>query len=253
MEALIRKFGGEPFVAPSMREVPLGDNPDAIEVGQQLLGGGVDVFVFLTGVGASAMLNAMVSRFDKDRLIAAIDACRVCLRGPKPAVVMRQWGVHIDVRAPEPNTSTELLAAMDEAGIPSEGDRLVLQEYGEPNKDLAAELAKRGARVRSLCVYKWALPEDTGPLEQAVAGVAASDFDVFLVTSAQQIRHALQVARKQGLEDQFRAGLEGLSVGSIGPTATEALQCEGIRVDVEPEHPKMGPLVRAALAGEPTT
>jgi uroporphyrinogen-III synthase len=35
-------------------------------------------------------------------------------------------------------------------------------------------------------------------------------------------------------------------VASIGPVASEALRHEGVRVDFEPSHPKMGFLVKEA-------
>lgn len=44
---LIRTYGGEPFVVPSMREVPLESNTQALEFADQLMAGKVDVVVFL--------------------------------------------------------------------------------------------------------------------------------------------------------------------------------------------------------------
>jgi uroporphyrinogen-III synthase len=35
-------------------------------------------------------------------------------------------------------------------------------------------------------------------------------------------------------------------VASIGPVCSEAIRAEGLAPDVEPEHPKMGHLVKAA-------
>ena len=43
MERLIRNQGGEPFVAPSMREVPLSDNPQAFEFAERLFRGEFDI------------------------------------------------------------------------------------------------------------------------------------------------------------------------------------------------------------------
>ena len=51
IETLIRKQGGEPFVAPSMRETPLEENAEAIRFAESLLNGEFDAVILLTGVG----------------------------------------------------------------------------------------------------------------------------------------------------------------------------------------------------------
>src|SRR5438132_1055504 len=51
MAELIRKQGGEPVSAPSMREVPLSENDAARAFAEELLAGKIDAVVFFTGVG----------------------------------------------------------------------------------------------------------------------------------------------------------------------------------------------------------
>jgi len=46
--------------------------------------------------------------------------------------------------------------------------------------------------------------------------------------------------------DRLRDALGAIVVGSIGPICSDALARRGVRVDFEPEHPKMGHLVLAA-------
>ena len=122
-----------------------------------------------------------------------------------------------------------------------------MQEYGEVNEALYAALRRRGALVTPVTVYRWALPEDTGPLQAAVSEAATAPFDLLLFTSAQQVRHVLQVAAGLGLEDAWRAASARSVVASIGPTCSEALREAGLKVDLEPSHPKMGTLVREAV------
>ncbi len=51
IKTLIERFGGVPVTAPSMRELPLEDNRQALHFAQGLLAGDFDVVIFLTGVG----------------------------------------------------------------------------------------------------------------------------------------------------------------------------------------------------------
>src|SRR5262249_61065150 len=44
---LIERNGGLAMVAPAMREIPLGDNPAALEFADRLLAGQIDIAIFL--------------------------------------------------------------------------------------------------------------------------------------------------------------------------------------------------------------
>ena len=61
IERLIRAQGGVPFVAPSMREVPLENNPQAFAFAERLFRGEFDMVILLTGVG-SRLLNQVIDR-----------------------------------------------------------------------------------------------------------------------------------------------------------------------------------------------
>ena len=250
MAALIRKQGGDPFVAPSMRELPLAEQPAALAFARALAAGEVDALVCLTGVGTRALVEAVEPELPRDRLIALLATTTLVARGPKPVAALRELGLAPAVTVPEPNTWRELLAAIDRA-FPVAGKRVVVQEYGVSNPELLAGLRDRGAIVTPVAVYRWALPSDLEPLREAIRRVAAREVDVALFTSATQLAHVLQVAETLGLRDAAVAGLGGAIIGSIGPVCTVALREAGIAVDLEPSHPKMGVLVTETLRSAP--
>jgi len=244
MQSLIERLGGHAVVAPSMREIPLEQNAAALTFGDRLRTGGVDVMVFLTGVGARALAEVLALQMTLPQLVDALRDCVVVVRGPKPAVVMREWGVRIDVQVPEPNTWRELLDAIARHGSVA-GRVVAVQEYGIPNPDLYQGLQELGAQVVPVPVYRWELPEDTQPLRKAIRGIVAGDYDVLLFTSAQQWRHVEQVAREEVGDEAFLAAARKCVIASIGPTASETLLAAGLPPDIEPAHPKMGHLVVA--------
>jgi uroporphyrinogen-III synthase len=246
MRSLIERHGGVPTVAPSMREIPLSENQSALSFGDELLAGQIDVVVFLTGVGATALLEALCTRWPRDEILAAFGRTTIVVRGPKPTVVVREWGLNVDHRAPEPNTWHELLDTLV-AEVPLVGTRIAIQEYGKSSDELYQELAQRGAIVQAVPVYRWDLPEDTQPLKAAIHQTIAGAFDVLLFTSAQQFHNLMSVADESGSGADWLQAARRCVVGSIGPTATETLQGGGLPVDLEPSHPKMGPLVRETL------
>ena len=255
IDKLGRPIGADPFVAPSMQEVPLDECPEVHAFGEALFDGRVDAIVFLTGVGAEALLARLEPIRGRDETLRRLDGLRVFIRGPKPAAVLKKWGTHVDVRAPEPNTWEDLVAAIDAAGCDLAGLTVAVQEYGQPNAALHAALRARGATVISVPVYRWQLPDDTGPLERAAAGLMDDRFAMLLLTSAQQIRHLIAVAERTHAADAFAAALGRVPIASIGPTATQTLNELGLEPVMEPSHPKMGHLVREAVAwlgGQPS-
>ncbi|MFN3650697.1 MAG: uroporphyrinogen decarboxylase [Armatimonadota bacterium] len=254
MESILRSYGGEPLVAPSMRELPLDENAEAFAFAEKLLAGEIDAVIFLTGVGAQALVQALESRYSRDEIVDALSGVTTVARGPKPVKALRELGVPVGLTVPEPNTWREILETLESEprGIDLKGARIAVQEYGLPNDALTDGLRERGAEVTTVRVYRWALPEDLEPLRDAIRELAEGRAQVLLFTSSNQATHLLQVAAEMGLEAPLRDALDRIVVGSIGPTCTETLTQYGIPVDVEPEHPRMGHLVRetAERAGE---
>jgi uroporphyrinogen decarboxylase len=138
-----------------------------------------------------------------------------------------------------------LLVTLD-AQLPVANLVVGLQEYGVTNPSLIAGLEARGAKVDSVRVYDWALPEDTGPLEANLQRIIRGEADVVLFTSANQAHNLVKLADDAGQLDALRAGFRHSAVVSVGPTTSDALRLHEIPIDLEPKHPKMGSLVQAA-------
>jgi uroporphyrinogen-III synthase len=248
MAKLIASYGGEAAIAPSMREVPLETNTEALAFAKKLLAGQIDMVIFLTGVGTRALARVVETIHPLEEYLAALRKIAVIARGPKPVAVLREWNVPITLAAPEPNTWREILRALDDnaASLPLKGRRVAVQEYGVSNADLLAGLAERGAQITSVPVYEWALPEDTEPLRAAVSAIARKKIDVILLTTGTQVDHLLQIAAEMEQEEALRRALPQMMIASIGPTTSERLREHGIEPDMEPSHPKMGFLVSEA-------
>ncbi len=128
-------------------------------------------------------------------------------RGPKPSTALRELGARIDFQVPEPNTWRETLALLD-ARLPVAGLRVAVQEYGKPVPELTEGLEERGASVTGVPIYRWALPEDTGPLRAALAAIVERRIGAALFTAAQQVEHVLEIAAAAGIEQDVRALLQ---------------------------------------------
>ncbi|HET7215801.1 MAG TPA: uroporphyrinogen-III synthase [Terriglobia bacterium] len=245
---LIASNGGVPIVAPSTREVADAPHDDELQLVRGIVAGDYDLIIFMTGVGARAFIDAAATEVPREEFLSALRKTRVIVRGMKPAGVMREFDIPIWLNAPEPNTWREIVQVLDEnsATVPLRGLRIGVQEHGAPSSEMYEALRGRGALVFAAHVYRWELPEDTGPLQDAVRSVCASKVDVVMFTSSVQLAHALKIAAEINLEREFIAGLKRAVVASIGPVASAALRQNGVMVDLEPSHPKMGFLVKEA-------
>lgn len=248
LAALISTYGGQPLVAPALREVPLESNTEALDFAAALLRDEFDIVIFLTGVGTRALTDVVARAHSREAFVAALGRTRVVARGPKPLAVLRELQVPVWVSAPEPNTWRELLAALDAhaAERPLAGARVAVQEYGVSNVELLEALRARGARVARVPVYRWALPEDVAPLKAAVAALARGEVDVAVFTTGVQVVHLWQIAKELRLDADIRRQLGRAVIASIGPTTSEELRRHGLTADLEPSHPKLGVLVREA-------
>ncbi len=244
MARLIEKSHGVPVRAPSLREVPLTDQNEALAFAERLIAGECDVLVLTTGVGFNTLFDAMRLTHSLDDLVDALSRCQIACRGPKPVRAIRIHGLKPAVIAPEPNTSATLLGAI-ERQLPVSGRRVCVQEYGAPTPELTDGLTQLGAHVRTVAVYGWQLPADVEPLRRAAQRLAERSVDVVMFTSAKQIEHLLQMASELGIEEQVRTALDSHTVVcSIGPVTSDALRRLAVVVDTEPDHPKMGHLVQ---------
>jgi uroporphyrinogen-III synthase len=243
---LIMNYGGAPVVAPALREVPLESNDQVLVFAEDVIRQRFDVVVLMTGVGVRLMMKVVAPVLGQETFVQALARTRVLARGPKPVAALREIGLTPWATVPSPNTWRELLATLDGRRDEAPLGRacVAVQEYGSPNPDLVDGLTARGADVITVPTYRWSMPEDVAPLRRAVWAIVRHEIDVVILTAGIQLVHLLRVAADMELEAAARRGLERAVVASIGPMTSEELRRQGLPIDFEPSHPKMGFLVK---------
>lgn len=244
---LIKTYGGEPFVVPAMREIPLESNVAALDFAASVIAGNIDLVVFFTGQGVRALMQIVATQYAPEDFLKALRRIRIAARGPKPQAALRELNIPVSVVAPEPATWREMLQAIQqEYGETLSELRVAVQEYGASNPEFLSTLSDLSHEVVKVPVYQWALPEDLQPLRESVLAIANGGVDVILFMTAVQVIHLFQVAEQMSCVEELRSGLEAMVVISIGPTTTEELLLYQIKPDFEPSRPKMGFMVNEA-------
>jgi uroporphyrinogen-III synthase len=247
---LIAKRGGMPLLAPALAEVPDID-PEALRA---LLRAGraapIKFAIFQTGVGTRALFQAADVLGLGAELATLLAAAIVVVRGPKPTGELNARRIRIDRRAQSPFTTNDVLDAL--ADVDLTGVPVMVQRYGAENAGLRAALEARGAEVREIATYRWALPQDLSPLRQLLESLSEQGVDAVVFTSAVQVQHLFQVAALEGRADRIVGDLRRCLIASIGPVCTRALRQLGLEPDFEASPPKLGPLIAGleALLGD---
>ncbi len=245
MGSLVERHGGVPLAAPVLQEVYSTDTPEVSGLIGDICNGRIDVAVLQTGVGTRALFGAADELGRGQELLDALDGVTVIARSPKPASVLRRNKVRIDLMPPEPFTSEDLIASMSDMDLA--GREVAVQAYGGPNNLLTRTLKERGANVREVPLYSWGLPDDMEPVRDLIGKLDTGEVDAIAFTSQPQVGNLLAIAAMSGKEGALRNCLnsEAVVVASVGPVCTRRLLQNGLKVDVEPDHPHMGNLVLA--------
>lgn len=245
MGRLIEKNGGVPLLAPVLREVPLENSAEMEQLVNVLKEDGPICLILLTGGGTKVLLQRLEKYLESEDLRNILSRLTIVARGPKPAHTLRQWGWNDFLTVPEPNTWNELLQVLDDAKLPIKESTAIVQEFGAPHPALVNALETRGAKVLSVPVYRWAMPDDLEPVRAAIRALLAGKVDVTLWTSAAQIHNVFEIADSMNCTSQVHESLQKIVIGSIGPTTSAALREHDLEPTLEPEHPKMGHLIKA--------
>ncbi len=244
LAALVRRFGGEPYCVPAVREQQRACEGQLLTLLEQLERQTYPVVIYSTGVGVTALFNEAkrLDRLDelKDRLRRATTVCR----GPKPLAALKREGLEASIQVKEPYTTWELIAAL--APLELKQQFVVLLHYGERNLLLVETLLGRCAGLLELLLYDWTLPEDTAPLHQLIREVIASRVGAIAFTSQVQARHLFSIASEAGLRSELISALHSHTlVAAVGPTCAGALEALGVAPHVVPQHPKMGSMIES--------
>jgi len=179
---LVRRMGGTPVAAPSVREMP--HEAETAAFVDRLASGRYTMVILRTGVGTAALLRAAEQGSRLAESLAALRSATIVCRGPKPTAVVRRYGLEPSIVPAKPFTTKEVLEAL--APVELTGHSVALVHYGERNVALAEALRARGARLEEVCPYEWALPADAEPLRALVRDPVAL-VDAIVFTSQIQV------------------------------------------------------------------
>ena len=210
MAELIRRQGGDPFVAPSMREVPLAADQATAQFAERLYAGGFDMMVLLTGVGTRQLNRLLGPRF-----VEALRLLTVAARGPKPVAALREMGLEVAV-TPAEYVAESLVEAL---GDRVRGQRVLLARAAVARDVIPDALRARGAMVDVVDAYRTVIPAESVTAIRTLFGPGGRAPDAATFTSSSTVTNFLNLLREAGVA---RPG--SMRAVSIGPITSRTLR-----------------------------
>ena len=244
---LLRKRGLEVLHGPTMRTLDLAGDARLREVTNRLISSPPDWLVATTGMGIKQWFEAADGWGIRDDLVASLRSrsTSVVARGAKSTSAVRQAGLEVAWRAPG-ESMAEVVAHLRSVGGRLRSQTVAVQLFDPDDHPATAEIATLAADVVEVPVYRWLLPEDTGPAEALVRAAVAGELGAITFTSQPAVRFLFAIAERLGArEDLVRACNDGTMLTvCIGAVCAEAGVEEGLTAMLWPETFRLPAMVR---------
>jgi uroporphyrinogen-III synthase len=244
----VRRLGGIPIVAPALDTTPI-EGPgeattDPAAALSDLIGSDVALVIFLTGVGARALLRLAESVGRETELRETLERAKVVARGPKALGALKGAKVRVDWM---PNVATveAIVVGLDQFEVA--GQAVGIQWSGFVDDRLRAELQRRAGRVVELDLYRHVAPANEAPVLALIDAIRTGCVDFLTFTSAIAVREFFALAERHGRDDDLLAALQSDSTVpvAVGTVTGAALADAGVIEYIVPAIHTTGGMFRA--------
>jgi len=240
---LLRRRGARVVHGPSIATQYLACDDALREATASVVDSPPDFLVATTGIGMRAWLETAQAWGMGEGLLDALLPARTVARGPKSAAAVQAAGLAVWQTSPNERLDALLPLLLAE---PLSGRRVAVQEAGAEASDITDALRAAGAEVVAVPVYRWRMPEDTGPALRLVDAACDGRVDAVTFTSAPAVQNLFAVAGRHQRDAHLRRAFNSSVVATcVGAVCAGAARAEGVEDPVEPTVGRLGLMVRA--------
>ena len=259
---LISNMGGTPYIAPTIgivaRNATDTNAKSFIETAKE-----VDYVVFMTGPGVFALMEMAEKINLKDDLIQTLKKKTIVARSPKPKGALQKFGLTAKITPADTHDNTADGIAKEMLKHDMKGKRVAVLWHGLQEKALKQKLEKAGAKVSDFQVYDYALTlskdgakvlssmgfqyvvPDEKKVVKLIEDMAAGKIHAITFTSPPSAGNFFAIAKKNQMTDVMKKAMQKVVVAAVGLPTANAIERNGVSVDVMPEVYKMGPMMKA--------
>lgn len=240
--ALLTGRGAECIHGPTIRTHPIADEAIIAEATKAVIADPPDALVIMTALGIRGWFESADAAGSGDELRHALADVRVFSRGPKAMGGAIAVGLNVEWAARTP-TSEAVLEHLD-AVLPN-SSRIAVVNDGSAEPWLANRLAEAGHDAVNVAVYRWTLPDDSGPAEVLIRAIVDLRTDAVTFTTRPAVDYLVEIATGMGLKDAMLEAFQGpvLPV-CVGPVCSAQALKLGLGEPVQPARHRLGAMVQ---------
>lgn len=246
IELLSRK-GATVLHGPTITTHPLAEESSLADATRAVIAQPPDITLLSTGIGVRGWFEAAESLDLAEALLDALRRGQIFARGKKAHGAAVTAGLALGWQTPN-GTSAELVQELERRG--AEGVRVAVQLDGAIGAPLADAVARLGADVVPIPVYRWTMPDDAVPAHRLLSAIVDRRVDAVTFTARPQIENLCELADAVGLGAEMVAAFGGdVRAVCVGPVCAQAAVDAGFAPPLVPERFRLGSMV-LTLAGE---
>ena len=239
---LLKNHGAEIMHGPTLRTADLSRDAALRRASVELIAEPPDWLVASTGMGMRMWLEAADGWGLAEPLRQSLRHGRAVARGAKASSALRRQGIEVAWKAPS-ETMDEVVDFLSGHGITAA--RIALQLFDPAGHPSTAALAARCRELVEVPVYRWLMPEDTGPATRLLEAICAGGVDAVTFTSQPAVHHLFRIAESIGRAEELRAACNTAVLPvCVGPVCAQAARDEGIAAPRWPDPPRLAAMIR---------
>lgn len=235
MAGLLRTHGAVPERVPTIAVEPPRTPAQVERAVKGLVDGRYQWVVFTSHNSVKAVWEKFVEYGLDSRAFSGV---RIACADEATADSVRALGINPDLVSTRPEFSTGLLEDFPEYDdLLDPVNRVLLPRADIATETLAEGLRDRGWEIDDVTAYRTV--RASPPPAATREAIKTGGFEVVCFTSASTVRNLVGIAGKPHARTL---------VVCLGPKTAEAAREFGLRVDVQPETPEVGPMIEALVA-----
>ncbi len=241
---LLTSRGATCLHGPVIKTHPLGSEDELVAATRLVIEQPPHIIVLTTGVGVRGWLEAAEAAHLGEALGDVLSSATLFARGPKAVGALSTAGYDATWRAPSARYD-DVVAALSDAGMADK--RVAVQLDGAGAAGLCEAIEQLGAEVVRVPIYRWSLPEDTGPAERLIRAVVDGRVDALTFTAKPAVDNFFELAALHDLTDEVMEVLATeVEVHCVGPVCATGFTDVGFDLDDVhvPERHRLGALVQ---------
>ncbi|WIV20941.1 uroporphyrinogen-III synthase [Paenibacillus polygoni] len=240
MAEIIERRGGVPLVR-SLQGLTDSDPVEVEEDVRRFIEQGADWFIFTTGIGFEAMIQAAerlntVSEFEK-----RLKETKIACRGYKTNAYLKKSGIH-PVVCDDDGTIASMIEKLELFDFTDQ--KVWIQLHGELSSQLHQFIQSKGSMdVQVVLPYRYHAPEQE-TLASLMNELILREVDAVCFTTRVQVGYLFDYAKEHGREEELKSVFDqDVLAAAVGKVTAEALQDKGVSRIIVPEKERMGALI----------